>query len=308
MRRLGVLAFVVLSLSASVVASAAPRVPTAAQLLRMYAPTLVLHPHERFHPEPVDGFLADSDLVGGHYDQRLCKSIDGPAALDCYAAADDAHALPSAVYGAYFASATRIVVEYWLFYAFDLYSTTDPPGEFWQDHEGDWEAVAVVLDRTAKPLYVGTSRHCGGARRDWTRVTRRGTHPLVYVALGSHANYFAPSEQALDRRCWPPVALAVFAAYKVSLRDHVAAGATITPRVIRVTPPHRSGWRSQATGARRSTRTFQTTRRSRSGSGRRSGVSRAVAEARRDGAGLAARLGRRSDPLSARAIRARSPR
>ena len=225
----------VLALTASVAASAPARAPTPAQLLRAYAPTLVLHPNERFRPERADGFLADSDLVGDHYDQRLCKSIDGPAALDCYASADGAHALPPVVYGAYFASGARIVLEYWLFYAFDLYSVTDPPGDFWQDHEGDWEAVAVVLDEASKPLYVGTSRHCGGARRDWARVRRRGTHPVVYVAVGSHANYFAPGEIPLERRCWPQVALAIFDAYKVPLRDHVAAGSTIAPQVVRIT-------------------------------------------------------------------------
>jgi len=218
---------------ASTAAARSARTPM--QLLRAYAPVLALHPSERFQPEPVDGFLADSDLVAGHYDQRLCHSIDGPAALDCYAQADAAHALAPAVYGALFRTATRIVLEYWLFYPFDLYSTTDPPGEIWQDHEGDWEAVAVVLDAKEKPLLVGTSRHCGGARRDWSRVTRRGTHPLVYVALGSHANFFAPGELRQDTSCWPKVAVAILRAYGIVLRDHVAAGRTVAPAVLPVT-------------------------------------------------------------------------
>lgn len=227
----------VLALTASVALSAPARQPMAIQLLRAYAPTLVLHPSERFHPESVDGFLADSDLVGSHYDQRLCRAVDGPAALDCYATADAAHALPAAVYGAHFTIGQRVVLEYWLFYPFDLFQIagTPPLDQFWQDHEGDWEAVAVVLDKAAKPLYVATSRHCGGARRDWARTQRRGTHPVVYVALGSHANYFRPGEMALERSCWPKVALAIYDAYKVLLRDHVAAGNTITPQVARVT-------------------------------------------------------------------------
>jgi hypothetical protein len=212
------------------------------QLLRTYAPRLVLHPSERFLPVPVDGFLADSDVVSGHYDDRLCRSIDGPAAVECYASADAAHAAAPVVYGASFVTATRIVLEYWLFYSFDLYSLSDPQGEYWQDHEGDWEAVAIVLDKaTTRPLVVGTSRHCGGARREWPRVNKRGTHPVVFVALGSHANYFAPGEVPLARRCFPPVALAIIDAYKLDLRDHVAAGVTTVPRIVRVTSTS-PGW------------------------------------------------------------------
>jgi len=237
-RRVGVCLLVAAVAAVAAAGVLAAPAPSRLQLLRAYAPVLVLHPDERFHPETVDGYLADADLVGTHYDLQLCKAIDGPAALDCYASADAAHGAPPTVYGASFASPGRLVLEYWLFYPFDLYSVTDPPGEFWQDHEADWETVAVVLDTTAKaakPLLVATSRHCSGARRDWTRVEHRGTHPVVYVAVGSHANYYAPGEIPLDRKCWPPVARAIFTAYRVPLRDHVARGTVVTPAVVPVT-------------------------------------------------------------------------
>ena len=224
---------VVCGLAGHASASTSASTPANAQLLTRYAPILVLHPDERFQPEQVDGYLADADLVGGHYDQRLCKSVDGPAALDCYASADAAHAQQPAVYGAVFRRGNRIALEYWLFYAFDLYS---PAADVWQDHEADWEAITVLLDAKRKPLLVGTSRHCSGARRDWSTVTRHGTRPVVYVALGSHANYFAPGSPPLERRCWPDVALAVFKAYNVALVDRTAAGRTIAAaRVVPVT-------------------------------------------------------------------------
>src|SRR5262249_5366128 len=151
--------------------------------------------------------------------------------------ADAAHAEPTTAYGAYFASPGRVVLEYWLFYPFDLYSVSNPPNEFWQDHEADWETVAVVLDTTGKtptPLLVAVSRHCSGARREWARTERRGRHPVVYVALGSHANYYAPGEIRVDRRCWPPAARAILKAYAVPVRDHVASGTAVTPSVIPV--------------------------------------------------------------------------
>src|SRR5439155_1189960 len=87
---------------------------------------------EGYRPEELDGYLADSDLVGGHYDQRLCRSVDGFAALDCYANADAAHAQPPAMYGSVLRRGKRIALEYWLFYPFDLYSPTDPPADIWQ--------------------------------------------------------------------------------------------------------------------------------------------------------------------------------
>ena len=238
MRRTGVLVALALILAVPVAASVGAPPNARARLLRTYAPVLVLHPDERCRPEQVDGYLADADLVGTHYDERLCRAIDGPAGLDCYASVDAAHAAPRIAYGAYFESPGRVVLEYWLFYYFDLYSVANPPNEFWQDHDADWEAVAVVLDTTGavpKPILVATSRHCSGARRDWARVEHRGSHPVVFVALGSHANYFAPGEIPLDRRCWPPVARAVITAYGVPLRDHVAGGAGATPAVVPVT-------------------------------------------------------------------------
>ena len=211
--------------------------PVPAQLLTRHAPILVLHSAERFAPVPVETFLADSDLVGSRYDHRGCSARDGFAALDCYDAADAAHAAAPVVYGASFrAPDGRIALQYWLFYAYNLWSPTVPQSaDFWQAHEGDWEAVTVLLDRDGRPQTVGTSRHCGGGRRAWPSVERRGSRPFLHVALGSHANYFRPGRYPLDPRCWPKEAVAVFRAFGQPLRDFAARGATVAPAVVRVT-------------------------------------------------------------------------
>ncbi len=212
------------------------RTQSPAQLLARYAPVIVLSARERFQPEQVDGFLADSTLAGESYDQTACQAIGGPAALPCYVSADRKHAEPPAIYGAAFRTGGRTVLEYWLFYYFDLYSFVNPLGAVWQDHEGDWEAVAVVLDAKAKPLLLGTSRHCTGARRDWARVRRRGDHPVVYVARGSHANYFGPGLPGIPTRCLPPQARALLQQYGVTLPDQVIPGRTIAnAKVVPVT-------------------------------------------------------------------------
>lgn len=207
---------------------------TPGQLLERHKPVVVLHPLERSAPTSVEGFLADADLAVGRYDVRACAARDGLAALHCYDDVDE----PAApiVYGAIFRSGKRIALQYWLFHAFDLWSPLVPQSpDYWKAHEGDWEAVTVLLDGRGRPVDVGTSRHCGGARRAWAKVEKRSTRPVVYSALGSHALYFKPGRYLQERRCWPEVALAVFAAYKVPILDHVVRGGAISPRVRLVT-------------------------------------------------------------------------
>ena len=214
------------------------KVPAAAVLLARHAPVVVLHPEERSAPTNIEGFLADATLAGGRYDVRACSAREGLAALQCYDDADEPAA--AVAYGAVFrAKDGRSALQYWLFHAFDIWSPFVPQSaDYWKAHEGDWEAVTVLLDATGRPTDVGASRHCGGARRAWTKVERRGTHPTVYSALGSHALYFGPGRYAQQRRCWPKEALAVFDAYKVAVVDnvgHVAEGRTVSRRVIPVT-------------------------------------------------------------------------
>jgi hypothetical protein len=188
----------------------------AQELLRRHVPILVLHPSERFMPVPVEGFLADSDVqrrtangwettneslpVGGadlRLDQRVCSAREGPAATPCYLAAEAAHGAGPVVYGAARRSGDRIDLQYWLWYPFNPYSAA--PG-LWQVHEGDWEAVSVIVDLAGTPLHVGYSQHSRGVRREWSKAPKQGTRPLVYVALGSHANYPDAGIQLFDPR------------------------------------------------------------------------------------------------------------
>lgn len=210
------------------------KVPSDAALLARHAPIVVLHPAERAAPAGVDGFLADSVLANGRYDNQACSARDGLAALDCYDAADEP--APAVVHGAVFRSGKRVALQYWLFHAFDLWSPLVPQSlDYWKAHEGDWEAVTVLLDERGRPAEVGASRHCSGARRAWTKVERRGARPVVYSALGSHALYFRPGRYLQERKCWPDVALRIFAAYGVEIADHAARGRVLSPRVLRVT-------------------------------------------------------------------------
>jgi hypothetical protein len=227
--------------------------PSPATLLARHVPILVLHPAEQVAPAPVEGFVADADVqrrgtaewetVGGalptggadlRLDQRSCRASDGPGATPCYVAAEAAHGARPVVYGAALRRGSRIDLQYWVWYPWDVYSPTVPPGELWQVHEGDWEAVSVIVDTMGKPLVVGYSEHGAGVRRDWAKAPRQGTRPLVYVALGSHANYPTPGTQPFDPRVVDPVFVSVIRQNGQAPVDHTGKGRVVRPRLVRV--------------------------------------------------------------------------
>jgi parallel beta-helix repeat protein len=113
---------------------------------------------------------------------------------------------------------TYKVLQYWFFY---------PYNDWWDKHEGDWEMIQVILEEVTKnprefnivPLKITYSWHAGGTTCDWnSRLCCKGatvssitqceanggivsffdtvasTHPLVYVASGSHASYWSEDE------------------------------------------------------------------------------------------------------------------
>ena len=82
------------------------------------------------------------------------------------------------------------IIQYWFFYAYN-------PGHLNQ-HQGDWEMIEIVLDSSETPLYAVYSAHFSGEKASWSDVDKvDGTHPRVFVALGSHANYFRPYQGKL---------------------------------------------------------------------------------------------------------------
>jgi hypothetical protein len=203
------------------------------QLLRTYQPVLVFDPAERFRPARIDEFVHDSTLErfdgsswqgveanpqpntlpasGGGFrlDQQGCSPALPLGGLDCYATAIAGHGRPDTVYGRVVRSDAAVVLEYWLFYYGDVYSYFYPPSDvIWQAHEGDWESIAIVLSPDEVPLEAAYSQHCVGQRRSWSTTQRvDATHPVAYVAVGSHAGYFTPGIHPLEPACVPAAAL-----------------------------------------------------------------------------------------------------
>jgi hypothetical protein len=84
------------------------------------------------------------------------------------------------------------VLQYHFFYAFNDWRLA---ANGMNHHEGDWEMTAVYL-KNDEPYAVLFSQHGAGNIEKWETVRKavdkKGnvtTHPVVYVALGSHANY-----------------------------------------------------------------------------------------------------------------------
>jgi hypothetical protein len=236
---------------------------TPRQLLARYQPSLVLARGESFRPSPVEHFLGAADLEARAPDGRWilqgpatvppsadppgctsarglpcwrlnlrgCAAGEGLASIACYAAAELARDTEGAVYGRVASTKNSIVLQYWYLYAFNFWSARNPPSDFiWRSHEGDWELAAVLLSRKQRPLALALSQHCGGQRRAWANVRKsQRTHPVVYVALGSHANYFAPGQYRHQPRCYPQAANEIFRVNGITPTDYVGGGITLHP-------------------------------------------------------------------------------
>jgi hypothetical protein len=239
------------ALAAAFVAPAQAEELSPDELLARFQPVTVFDATEAFAPTSVDDFLADADLQrlgddglyhatdvpppglpvhgdGWRLDHRGCTPSGGLAAVACYVAAADG---PSVVYGRREVRAGTIVLQYWYFYADNFWSLQYPPSGFaWQAHEGDWEVVSVVLDEEQNPVEAAYSQHCTGEKRSWANVQKVGTHPVVYVATGSHANLFAPGLHPISLSCYPPAIRAILEQNNVTPFDFlIVPGLTLGP-------------------------------------------------------------------------------
>jgi hypothetical protein len=118
----------------------------------------------------------------------------------------------------------KLALQYWFFYVYN---------DFNNKHEGDWEMIQLNFDApdaraalSASPTDVGYSQHEGAERAVWGSSNLqlvRGTHPVVYPAAGSHANFY---ESALF--------LGRSAAQGVGCDDTRDADRSVAPRVASV--------------------------------------------------------------------------
>ena len=186
-------------------------------LANAFSPRLSPDPAEHWDPTTVNWYVANSYETKG---TALCQphgsELDGCRTLKCprgprltCAKCDDSDPgacaprgdlrNPYAYYEYVDATTDRLdgparqghewaVIEYWLFYNYDSLDV----GLVTQWHQADWEQVSVLVEQRGGrvwPVEVAFSEHCYGAVVPAAKVQWQGTHPVSYVALGSHANY-----------------------------------------------------------------------------------------------------------------------
>ena len=88
----------------------------------------------------------------------------------------------------------QLSLQYWLYYVFNDWNNT---------HEGDWEMIQLVFPAadaraalSVAPTETGYSQHDGAEHAAWGDSKLEivgGTHPVVYPAAGSHANFYGSS-------------------------------------------------------------------------------------------------------------------
>jgi Vacuolar protein sorting-associated protein 62 len=195
-----------------------PRPAAAAvQLAAKYAPVLRLASGERYRPLRLEDYLTKTDLRNGSPPRGTLSQArptlfslpvtSTPTYLDIRGAQPSAGAttypsieqqLESArprpnVYFhlTYQPAAGRVAIEYWFLYLYN---------DFYDQHEADWEGVAVVLEN-GTPLGATYSQHQGRKWVAWSALSTTGGHPIVYVARGSHAEYPKAGSYSI-RVCW----------------------------------------------------------------------------------------------------------
>jgi hypothetical protein len=178
---------------------------TPQELAAQFSPVLRFTSGEKFYPTSADYIITSSTLKLRATDGSSTTVINDPTLdnLGSYAgsdlfldnklttldniAADYAQKADTIGYYAYVhivTSGSTKTIQYWLFYAFNNGPLNN--------HQGDIEVIQIFLDSSNNPQQALYSQHGAGENAAWGDIEKQDTHPIVYVAQGSHANFFRP--------------------------------------------------------------------------------------------------------------------
>ena len=124
---------------------------------------------------------SSSDLYDSYYLDNILGSIDDDKIIKEYQKNENSLGFTVYYHEYYDIATSSTVIQYWMFFIFNK-------GHL-NRHEGDWEMVQVVIPDFGDK-WIGYSQHYSGQRARWEQVEKDGNHIKVYVARGSHANFF----------------------------------------------------------------------------------------------------------------------
>ncbi len=171
----------------------------AEEIAEKFAPILYFEKGEEVYPVNVEYFVSNSNLNESNKLILINPSIEDLAkyrnksyyldnrkgTINDHGIIDDYKKVEKflgyTIYSHVFKKNGNTIVQYWMFYVFNK--------GYLNTHEGDWEMVQIIL-RNGEPIEAIYSQHIGGQKANWELVEKEGNHIKVYIAKGSHANYF----------------------------------------------------------------------------------------------------------------------
>ena len=152
--------------------------------------------------------LVMSQLGAGKRSSKDLPRLDLPAEIRQAAVENYQRSQPRIPNYTYYYRTTRdgryLCLQYWFFYGYNDWATGFGG---MNDHEGDWEGLYLFFDidpaghPQEPPAYVTYVGHHSRLTKPWGHhdLTLDGTHPVAYVAAGSHASYPECKEYDLMR-------------------------------------------------------------------------------------------------------------
>lgn len=172
-------------------------------LAEKFAPQYYFHGEEQLYPVSIDTYVTLCDLnmtlgtshvlvddsitasdltyyTTDHYLDNRMGNNSNDGIVDYYQ--ENLETLGYSIYCHVEYSGANTILQYWTFYYFN-------DGNL-NRHEGDWEMTQIILGASLEPISTTYSQHESGVTAQWSDVERDSDHYKVYVARGSHANYY----------------------------------------------------------------------------------------------------------------------
>lgn len=161
----------------------------------MLSPILKLDSRETFRPQPVETAERYAKINGQPVDLAALPVADN-LRMDFPKDLKDPDDTPVVGYHRVLKRANLYWHQFWFWYLDNPWNI-----EGVGRHEGDWEFVqAGCVDEAGdEPVLMTLSQHHSGQKHEfWTVEVAGGGRPVIYVAKGSHANYYTPGDRPLE--------------------------------------------------------------------------------------------------------------